>query len=532
MALIYRSIVEVPPPFAESGGAIFRQWLHRKTATPIAEDAGELARDGTRFEFSISADGDDTVRALRARAFEDRGTESVRTTFTALEADGRAWAWTDVERWTEAAFDVGWIPYAPQLVISILREHAAASGGTRLPAEVEMCDRDAADALCEHLRDPARVAPVVVVSPTREEREGDIAPCNARAAEMFRRLAGVARVVTLGPGATTALSKALHRCVGPDADVHSGAVRTYLPGFGGAGDLKRRHRLIPFHRLENRPATTAARLISLPLIQGACLQPPPDVWRRRALELPAFGRAGGPDADLEALLDEAERERDEALALAEAAERRRAADRETVDETLGQLDSLTRRIGYLEQELAKTNAAALHAQPPGDHFEPEWCEEVAREADGKLDLVVIGPRVVEAAEALDVHGDNASWARKAWRAFQALQAYAEAKRAGDAAGTDFKRFCQGGHAAAIPEGWVANHESSGTDGNPRFRALRTFTIDPRAVAGGQVYMDAHIKIEKGGTPCPRIHFYDDTDGATGKVHVGWFGDHLDSGAKS
>jgi hypothetical protein len=45
-------------------------------------------------------------------------------------------------------------------------------------------------------------------------------------------------------------------------------------------------------------------------------------------------------------------------------------------------------------------------------------------------------------------------------------------------------------------------------------------------------MEEHIKIEQGGSPCPRIHFYDDTRGSTGRIHVGWFGDHLDSAAKS
>jgi hypothetical protein len=29
-----------------------------------------------------------------------------------------------------------------------------------------------------------------------------------------------------------------------------------------------------------------------------------------------------------------------------------------------------------------------------------------------------------------------------------------------------------------------------------------------------------------------MHFYDDTDGPTGKVHVGWLGPHLDSKSKN
>lgn len=45
-------------------------------------------------------------------------------------------------------------------------------------------------------------------------------------------------------------------------------------------------------------------------------------------------------------------------------------------------------------------------------------------------------------------------------------------------------------------------------------------------------MEQHIRIEKGGNPAPRIHFYDNTHSDEGRVHIGWFGPHLDSWAKS
>jgi hypothetical protein len=57
-------------------------------------------------------------------------------------------------------------------------------------------------------------------------------------------------------------------------------------------------------------------------------------------------------------------------------------------------------------------------------------------------------------------------------------------------------------------------------------------ISTEAVPEGRAYMESHIRIQMGGTPCPRIHFYDDTGGATGRIHIGWFGDHLDSFSKS
>lgn len=70
------------------------------------------------------------------------------------------------------------------------------------------------------------------------------------------------------------------------------------------------------------------------------------------------------------------------------------------------------------------------------------------------------------------------------------------------------------------------HESQTTQQNDRFRAERTFRVPHDVEASGECYMGAHIKLRKGGQPAPRIHFYDDTAGETGKIHVGWYGDHL------
>ena len=39
-------------------------------------------------------------------------------------------------------------------------------------------------------------------------------------------------------------------------------------------------------------------------------------------------------------------------------------------------------------------------------------------------------------------------------------------------------------------------------------------------------MEAHLKpVQGGGMQIPRIYFYDDTKGRTGKVHVGFIGPH-------
>ena len=97
---------------------------------------------------------------------------------------------------------------------------------------------------------------------------------------------------------------------------------------------------------------------------------------------------------------------------------------------------------------------------------------------------------------------------------------------------NFRDYCADGHEEAIPRAWIALSESETTNNNDRFRALRELPIDPDVAGTERVYMPAHIKIVAGGYPAPRIHFYDDTGGVTGKIHIGYFGQHLDNKSKS
>ena len=147
-------------------------------------------------------------------------------------------------------------------------------------------------------------------------------------------------------------------------------------------------------------------------------------------------------------------------------------------------------------------------------------------------MVVLPDAVDEGAETLDDHGDE-SWARRAWSALEALNRYAEMKSAGEFDGS-FVTYCEhsAGGEFVIPAGWVAPTETALTLSNPRFRELRVLPISSAVDASGRILMQEHIRIEKGGSPAPRIHYDDDTRGPTHKIHVGWFGDHLYSRARS
>jgi hypothetical protein len=77
------------------------------------------------------------------------------------------------------------------------------------------------------------------------------------------------------------------------------------------------------------------------------------------------------------------------------------------------------------------------------------------------------------------------------------------------------------------------NESEAVLNNPRLRQALRLPIDPAVDPSGMTEMFSHLKISEGGGPlAPRIYFYDDTKGSTGKVHVGYFGPHRNMPNKS
>jgi hypothetical protein len=315
-------------------------------------------------------------------------------------------------------------------------------------------------------------------------------------------------------------------------DVYGGAIRIYNPGAGGETDSPYRHRLVSFRRFEGRAPATVVRLVAGPLLARAAEMPPPPIWRERIREL-LESTAGG-DAELVELYEQEaadqKQQLDELLVTnLELEERRAELEADNID-LLGELDNLQGRLRYFQTKLAEHDAQAAHIQFEPDPFVPDWCVEVVDEAAKRLDLVVIHESVRDGAKELDEH-INASWGRRAWSALQALEGYAQAKKEGFAG--DFLAYCdQPIDGAKIPVSWIGRHESKTTKGNARFRDLRTLPIDAEVAPEGRIFMQEHIKIQQGGSPSPRIHYFDDTGGVTGRVHIGWFGDHLDTAGKS
>jgi hypothetical protein len=541
MALVSRYIVEVSDgSFVSAAPRFFEDWVESKLSRNGGSLPEEIKADGRAHqlangwelrEHSGEADG---LAGFRASLYEPREADQVGTTFTALSNGTEHWGWVDLERWSADPFRPGWVPSSPRLVTSILDSAECFRGPTRLAIDFEEVVGAEGEDLALRVLVPDRNVPIVVVTPTREELDGGLAPAQDRATGLQHRLRGIAPVVMLGKGAVASFSRTMLRA-GENMDVHSGAVRTYLPGVGNGRDFPRRHRLIPFRRLQGRPTEVAAQLVSLPVMRAACQAVPPPLWAGGGRDL--VSARGRTDEELGELLDLAEAEKSEAERRAEAAEGGRAAAeldlevaRDSEAEVLAEHEQLRSRLEYAQNQIREAGSAPVEPTEPAPI--PEFCSEAIDLAEAHCPGVVLGEQVRATAESLDEHAEP-SWTLKAWRSFQALQAYVDSKQDRDDGPSGFFFFCdKGEHAAVIPTSWISSNESETTDQNQAFRGQRTFPVPKDVDPSGEVYMPAHIKIEKGGYPAPRIHFHDDTDGATGKVHVGWFGPHLDSKSKN
>ena len=156
---------------------------------------------------------------------------------------------------------------------------------------------------------------------------------------------------------------------------------------------------------------------------------------------------------------------------------------------------------------------------------PPSVAEVLLLARQLLSWVIIGPTDETAAE-LDLQGSSQLYAIKSWSGLVALNAYAQARVEGRFS-SSFYSWCQEAPAGepAISAAAVALMESETVGANTGLRRSRTFPVPREVENEGRLYMPAHIKVVKRGWPCPRLHFHDDTAG-TGKIYVGYLGEHL------
>ncbi len=332
----------------------------------------------------------------------------------------------------------------------------------------------------------------------------------------IRRLTGVASVGLLESDAVAALAEAL----GPDLTVDPGAVRVFLPG-AGSDEAPWRHFVVP-PAVASRSWETAGRVIAERLALSIAARRAPAEYEQVRRLLTGSGAHRSVE-ELESLWDEAVMETERLRSVAKQAEDEKILAIMDLEDAARENEHLRGTVAYIAQQLQGERALTAEqagAGLPDTAGDPSDAVRLARQ---HLSLVVVPETATSTVGELDTAPQAAVWGRKIWHALRALHLYAvDRDRPGG-----FWEWCEhSGHPLAWPATARTLAMSDSDTAMQAFVGDRRFPIDPRVRGEKTQLMDAHIKVaQAGGTLTPRIYFYDDTGGVTGKVHIGFIGPH-------
>jgi hypothetical protein len=390
-------------------------------------------------------------------------------------------------------------------------------GGSGLFVDVLPIPANGIDLLVENLRSPERTLPVIVCTEPEHDPDGRWRIWSERIA---RRAGGIASVVVLDAAGSAAFRSRL----GPLA-VWGGAVRVYTPAPLDDQSDGWRHRYTLGHLMASREDAMIDRIV-FNVAQMSTRRRTDPVFSGFTSTAPAAGVTDGP-LDLTGYVseDEAEARRLEHEFAQDLAQEEQDALHRELNQALGHLDRMKRALeeknlsglfweaqyeagNDMPDEVQDTDDAILSAQM----YLADWLV-IHDDAPRDLDGINTGPQAV-------------AWGNTTWRGFRALAGYAEARSAGFQG--SFYDWCKSGP----PLGWPATSkklsmtESDTVKNGRSLAAARHLPVSKDVDSSGFVTMWSHLKIaEGGGDLAPRVYFCDDSDGRTGKVHVGFVGPH-------
>lgn len=195
------------------------------------------------------------------------------------------------------------------------------------------------------------------------------------------------------------------------------------------------------------------------------------------------------------------------------------------DAALSDLDTAQSQIRYLQRAIRALGEVPLVESEEDEGWQPESCSDVLAAASETLPFLIIG-RTETTCDALDSQPKRRIWAKKLWNALRALNDYCRAKAEGNFTG-DIAMYRDTSPDGGIPLlAEYAAHESQPTTNDPQLKAIRTFVVPKSVHANGKIYMQQHLKIERGGQSAPRVHLHDDSGGSTQRIYIGYIGPHL------
>ena len=193
-------------------------------------------------------------------------------------------------------------------------------------------------------------------------------------------------------------------------------------------------------------------------------------------------------------------------------------------------------------QLISQQVAVLMRENPLDADQgrtlPQLQEQLLRVSDAirvvreELSGVEVPDEAVKQIQRLDTGIHARSDAKQIWKGLVALHCYAKDRsdkdRRGESNYRDFEHWCKRSNHILR---WSTNpkklamNESKSVRRDPRLRSARKFPISSEVNPSGKEEMFPHLKISTGTQHAPRLYFYDDTLGVTGKIHIGFIGPH-------
>ena len=189
-------------------------------------------------------------------------------------------------------------------------------------------------------------------------------------------------------------------------------------------------------------------------------------------------------------------------------------------EQIDQLQALDREPAA---KAGQGNRAASAAERHWSNADlPDTFETLMTWASATFDRLIIAESALQDAQSLDSAIERDRWIADTWRALGSLHQYASTNHQYRG---DFYRWCRhSGDQYAWYTERLAMNESDTT--MSKHGGTRVFEVDHAVDPSGEIEMQAHIKIQKGGGQhIPRLFFHDDTNGSTRKVHIGFLGPH-------
>lgn len=495
MSLVWRAALATPGPLDDNRvHAWFGAWAGIRTGVDFEPDgfAGQFHEASDQFELTIESSVDGKS-AARAQLAEFDGERETRTTVSLVSGQEETLIAVDIDQFGERQE----MAMAPGFLRALLDEREWFSGSIRMPSATIL------DASAEDVRqacwDTSRRCPIVLI-PTDSGSQSLVA-----ASEVERRCRGLAAVFAVGVEILREAGGGLEEVEADAAVIVNPADVLGRITFSTQNGLQ----------LAELSPTRVAERVSTPI----------QSWSE-TVSMPKELRAGLRDD-----IDAARRTDDELVEELIGMEELLENQRKQIVELKLDVEAERKATAQSEHEIHGLRLALRGDEPRPDQddfdaeaAQPSTCIECAQLTERHLAGLSFPRSDWSATQQLDSAGQSA-WPARAWRAFIALDSYVNAKKRGTFTG-DFLGFCESGDRNAIPTGWVALHESESTDANGDLRRQRTLPVDVTVSPSGRTYMPAHIKVIAGGSVAPRIHFLDDTEGESGLVHIGYFGEHL------